>query len=149
MIVRLGGAICVAAITFACSSYSASSNGIEKEITRRPVTDVLSLRMIRVVGDLVADWKYLDERIEKVTDEIEALARADEGCQQLITVPGIGPIISSAMVAAIGSGVAFAKGRDFAAWLGLVPKQMSTPIGLPRWTYSWSQQSLFGCCTDC
>ena len=41
-----------------------------------------------------------------------------------MTIPGIGPIIASAMVAAIGSGAAFAKGRDFAAWLGLVPKQM-------------------------
>src|SRR6266404_7970905 len=46
--------------------------------------------------------------------------------RQLMTVPGIGPIIASAMVAAIGNGAAFAKGRDFAAWLGLVPKQMST-----------------------
>src|SRR5262249_54492252 len=69
---------------------------------------------------------YLDERIARVTDEIEALARADESRQRLITVPGIGPIISSAMVAAIGNGAAFAKGRDFAAWLGLVPKQIST-----------------------
>jgi Transposase IS116/IS110/IS902 family len=43
-----------------------------------------------------------------------------------MTVPGIGPIISSAMVAAIGNGGAFARGRDFSAWLGLVPKQMST-----------------------
>ena len=43
-----------------------------------------------------------------------------------MSVPGIGPIISSAMVAAIGTGEAFAKGRDFAAWLGLVPKQTST-----------------------
>ena len=43
-----------------------------------------------------------------------------------MSVPGIGPIISSAMVAAIGAGDAFTKGRDFAAWLGLVPKQMST-----------------------
>jgi transposase len=58
--------------------------------------------MISILGDLMADWKYLDERIEGVTDEIEALAQADEGCQQLITVPGIGPIISSAMVAASG-----------------------------------------------
>jgi transposase len=64
--------------------------------------------------------------LDEMTDEIEALAHADEGCQQLITVPGIGPIISSAMVAAIGNGAAFCKGRDFAAWLGLVPKQMST-----------------------
>jgi len=82
--------------------------------------------MIRIIGDLMADWTYLDERIEGVTNEIEALAQADEGCQQLITVPGIGPIISSAMVAAIGNGAAFWNGRDFAAWLGLVPKQMST-----------------------
>jgi transposase len=43
-----------------------------------------------------------------------------------MTVPGIGPIISSAIVAAIGTGDAFSKGRDFGAWLGLVPKQMST-----------------------
>ena len=89
-------------------------------------TDVLSPRMIRIIGDLMADWKNLDERIERVTDEIEALARADEGYRQLITVPGIGPIISSAMVEAICNGAAFCKGRDFAAWLGLVPKQMST-----------------------
>ena len=44
----------------------------------------------------------------------------------MMTVPGISPIIASAMVAAIGDGTAFSKGRDFAAWLGLVPKQMST-----------------------
>ena len=43
-----------------------------------------------------------------------------------MTVPGIGPIISSAMIAAIGSGAAFARGRDFSVWIGLVPKQMST-----------------------
>jgi transposase len=43
-----------------------------------------------------------------------------------MTVPGIGPIISSAMVAAIGDGAMFPKGRDFGAWLGLVPKQLST-----------------------
>lgn len=88
--------------------------------------DVLSPRMIRIVGDLMGDWAYLDERITHVTDEIEGLARNDVSCGQLMTVPGIGPIIASAMVAAIGNGAAFAKGRDFAAWLGLVPKQMST-----------------------
>jgi transposase len=47
-------------------------------------------------------------------------------CQRLMTVPGIGPIISSAMVAAIGNGAVFSKGRDFGAWLGLVPRQIST-----------------------
>jgi len=89
-------------------------------------TDVLSPRMVRIVADLASDWRQLDERIENVTDEIEALAKSDDSCRRVMTVPGIGPIISSAMVAAIGSGPAFARGRDFSAWLGLVPKQMST-----------------------
>jgi transposase len=89
-------------------------------------TDVLSPRMVRVIEDLASDWRRLDERIETLSSEIEALARDDSGCVRLMTVPGIGPIISSAMVAAIGAGDGFSKGRDFAAWLGLVPKQIST-----------------------
>ena len=88
--------------------------------------DVLSPRMIRIIEDLSGDWRHLDERIEHVTEEIEVLALGSESCRQLMTVPGIGPLIASAMVAAIANGAAFAKGRDFAAWLGLVPKQMST-----------------------
>ena len=88
--------------------------------------DVLSPRMIRIIEDLIGEWRRLDERIDHVTTEIEVLAQSNEGCRQLMTVPGIGPIIASAMVAAIGNGTAFATGRDFAAWLGLVPKQMST-----------------------
>ena len=89
-------------------------------------TNVLSPRMVRIVSDLAGDWRQLDDRIETVTDEIETLAKADDNCRRVMTVPGIGPIISSAMVAAIGNGSAFAKGRDYSAWLGLVPKQMST-----------------------
>ena len=89
-------------------------------------TDVLSPRMTRTIEDLARDWRRLDERIEGLTTEIETLARQDTGCERLMSVPGIGPIISSATVAAIGTGDVFAKGRDFAAWLGLVPKQIST-----------------------
>jgi len=70
--------------------------------------------------------RRLDERIETLSREIETIARQDTGCDRLMSVPGIGPIISSAVVAAIGSGDVFSKGRDFAAWLGLVPKQIST-----------------------
>jgi len=88
--------------------------------------DILSPRMVRVIEDLAGDWRQLDERIEGISSEIEALARQDKGCERLMSVPGIGPIISSAMVAAIGTGDAFSKGRDFGAWLGLVPKQIST-----------------------
>jgi transposase len=87
---------------------------------------VLSARMVHLIEDLAGDWRRLDERIEGLSGEIAALARQDAGCERLMSVPGIGPIISSAMVAAIGAGDTFTKGRDFAAWLGLVPKQFST-----------------------
>jgi transposase len=89
-------------------------------------SDVLSARMVRIIENLAEDWRRLDERIDQLSGEIAALARQDAGCERLMSVPGIGPIIASAMVAAIGDGAAFAKGRDFAAWLGLVPRQMST-----------------------
>jgi transposase len=88
--------------------------------------DVLSARMVQVISDLAEDWRRLDHRIDDLSNEITRLARQDAGCERLMSVPGIGPIISSAMVAAIGAGEAFSKGRDFTAWLGLVPKQIST-----------------------
>ncbi len=89
-------------------------------------SDVLSPRMLRVIEDLAGDWRRLDERIEGLSSEIAVLADQDAACKRLMTVPGVGPIISSAMVAAIGTGDVFSKGRDFGAWLGLVPKQIST-----------------------
>ena len=89
-------------------------------------SEVLSARMVLIIEGLASDWRQLDTRIEDVSAEIEDLASRDAGCERLMSIPGIGPIISSAMVAAIGTGDGFSKGRDFAAWLGLVPKQIST-----------------------
>jgi transposase len=89
-------------------------------------TDVLSPRMLHVIEDLAGDWRRLDERIDALSTEIGAIAAADPNCKRTMTVPGIGPIISSATVAAIGTGDIFSNGRDFAAWLGIVPRQMST-----------------------
>ena len=89
-------------------------------------TDVLTPRMTHMIEGLMQDWQHMDERIDAVTGEIEALVAADEACQRLMSVPGVGPIIASAMVASIGNGAAFGRGRDFGAWLGLVPRQTST-----------------------
>jgi transposase len=89
-------------------------------------TDVLSPRMVRLIEDLADDWRRLDARIDIVTSEIGAAASQDADCRRLMGAPGIGPITASAMVAAIGDGSAFARGRDFGAWLGIVPKQLST-----------------------
>jgi transposase len=88
--------------------------------------EVLSPRMVPLIEGLASDWRRLDERIESLSGQIADLASRDAGCERLMSVPGIGPLISSAMVAAIGTGDGFSKGRDFAAWLGLVPKQIST-----------------------
>ena len=62
--------------------------------------------MARILKDLAQDWRRLDDRIEAVTDEIDALSKNTELCRHLMTIPGIGPIISSAVVAAIGNGAA-------------------------------------------
>jgi hypothetical protein len=82
--------------------------------------------MLNLISELVQDWRRLDERIASVSSEIEALAKQDASCQRLMSIPGVGPIVSSAVVAAIGNGSGFKQGRDFAAWLGLIPKQEST-----------------------
>src|SRR5262245_49541333 len=79
-------------------------------------TGALSPRMVNLIAELVQDWGRLDERIAGVSAEIEALAEQDEGCQRVMTMPGVGPIISSAVVAAIGNGTGFTQGRDFGAW---------------------------------
>jgi transposase len=60
--------------------------------------DALSPRMVRVIEGRAGDWRRLDERIEGLSGKFEALARQDAGCERLMSVPGIGPIISSAMV---------------------------------------------------
>jgi transposase len=88
--------------------------------------EILSAHIVRLIEDFAADWQRLDERIDELSSEIKAAATEDSGCERLMTVPGIEQIISSAMVAAIGERDTFSKGRDFAAWLGLVPKQIST-----------------------
>jgi transposase len=89
-------------------------------------SDELSLRMRRLITGLQHDWIWLDERIKMITSEIKAVSETEESCRRLMTIPGIGPLISTAMVAAIGKGEAYDRGRDFAAWLGLVPRQHST-----------------------
>jgi transposase len=88
--------------------------------------DALSPMIVRLIEELCEDWRRLDIWIEDLTEEIELLANEDACCQRLMTVPGIGPTISSAIVAAVGDASGFANGRDLSAWLGLVPRQMST-----------------------
>jgi transposase len=86
----------------------------------------LSARFSRLLQQLRDEWRLLDEAIDDADQEIRTLAREDEVCERLMQVPGIGPLTATALVAAVGNGAAFAKGRDLAACLGLVPRQHST-----------------------
>ena len=83
-------------------------------------------RMRKLLDHLWQEWKTLDCDIERVSQDIEAIASQDAACQRLRQIPGVGPLVSTATVAAIGNGAAFRKGREFAAWLGLIPRQHST-----------------------
>lgn len=89
-------------------------------------TLALSSRIRSLLADMQAEWEAIDRRITAFDDEFAAFARADEPARRLATIPGIGPLIASALVAAVGEGRSFARGRDLAAWLGLVPRQVTT-----------------------
>jgi transposase len=86
----------------------------------------LTAMMRRLLADLFDDLKKLELRIADVSREIEAIAARDDRSRRLMTVPGIGPLTATAIVAAAGDGRQFRRARDMAAWLGLVPREHST-----------------------
>lgn len=83
-----------------------------------------TLRFLLV--ELKQELEQLAEHIEQAEMLIERAAQQSEACQRLDAIPGIGPLTATALVAAIGNGGAFRKGREFAAWVGLVPREHST-----------------------
>ncbi len=85
-----------------------------------------SARLCGLLRELKQEWDELDRRIEQTTVELQCIAKQDDACHRLMEVPGVGPLVSTALVAAIGNGATFRKGRDLSAWLGLVPRQHST-----------------------
>jgi len=88
--------------------------------------NLLSPRMRTLLLELRDEWAKLEEQIDTANREFAEVAKEDDGCRRLLTIPGIGPLTATALIAAIGNGGAFHKSRDLAAWLGLVPRQHST-----------------------
>jgi transposase len=86
----------------------------------------LTPRMRTLLDRLWVEWRQLDYDVETASQDIERIAAEDENCRRLRQIPGVGPLMATATVAAIGNGAAFHRGREFAAWLGLVPRQHST-----------------------
>ena len=86
----------------------------------------LTPRMRNLLALLWNEWKDLEQQVVDLNHEVELIASSDAACLRLRQIPGIGPLVATAIVASIGNGAAFHKGREFAAWMGLVPKQYST-----------------------
>jgi transposase len=86
----------------------------------------LSPRMIVLVADARKQWAELDRRISAFDAGFVRWVKDNEEARRLTTIPGIGAIVASALVAAVGKAESFDLGRDLAAWLGLVPRQFTT-----------------------
>ena len=97
---------------------------------RRTLADLdalaLPCSLVELLRDVDAQWKQLQARIIEADCQIQTHANADEACTRLRAIIGVGPITADAVVATIGSAHSFANGRQFAAWLGLVPMQHSS-----------------------
>jgi transposase len=91
-----------------------------------PDAGALSPRMAFLLADMRTRWEELDRRIAAFDAEFVAMARADDRARRLTSIPGIGALNATALVAAVGNAATFDKGRDLAAWLGLVPRQATT-----------------------
>lgn len=95
------------------------------EIVGDPTSDIpAEARPVLVV--IAQGLQALQAQIALLDREIAARAKADPVAQRLMTVPGIGPVIATALVALAPAASTFRRGRDFAAWLGLVPQQHSS-----------------------
>jgi len=89
-------------------------------------TDKLTTCGQEMFRKLLEEFASLEEQIAYYQEKLESLAATHPECQRLMTIPGIGPITATALLAAVGDVGVFKNGRQFAAWLGLVPKQHST-----------------------
>ncbi len=86
----------------------------------------LTARGRAIFEHLYAEWRALEERLAYDNEQLEAICQAHPVCQRLLTIPGIGPLTATALVAAVNDATHFKNGRQLAAWLGLVPRQHST-----------------------
>ena len=96
------------------------------ELSAESDGDGVGPRVRLLLDDMLDQWRGLDRRIEALDDEFAAMARNDPAARRLATIPGVGVLNATALVAAIGDGRTFSRGRDLSAWLGLVPRQATT-----------------------
>ena len=99
----------------------------------RALPDILADPALRLagsfrvlLGQMQLELEQLSARIEQMDAVIQETAKDNQACQRLTAIPGIGPVTATALVAAIGNGAGFRRGKDLAAWVGMVPREYST-----------------------
>ncbi len=92
------------------------------DVLENAEADLTPMMMRNLVNVLWSEWKLIEQQLDELNDELERICAADAGCARIRQI---------AIVAAIGNGAAFRKGREFAAWLGIVPRHYSTGARRP------------------
>jgi transposase len=79
-----------------------------------------------LLAQLKLELEQLAARIEEMDRVIQKMAKENEACQRLTEIPGVGPVAATALIASVGNGSTFQKGRNRSAWMGIVPREYST-----------------------
>jgi transposase len=85
----------------------------------------------QLLASLLAMFQQTEAALEELTEYLRRLGRESHVCRRLQTVPGVGPLVATALVSAVGNASTFRSSRDLSAWIGLVPRQHTTG-GKPR-----------------
>jgi transposase len=96
------------------------------EILADPERHSLSGLFREALQEIAERLRFLDERVGAYDDRIERVFKEDERCRRLAKIEGVGPLVATAVVAAVGNASEFKSGRELSAWLGLVPRQHSS-----------------------
>ncbi len=86
----------------------------------------LSMTARFAFNDLYEELIELDKRVDAIKKRINAVSKENHHCKRLMTIPGVGPMVATAVISMLGDAHQFKNGREFAAFLGLVPRQYST-----------------------
>lgn len=110
--------------------FAAGRMKFESALDKLPTEadEVLSPRIRDLVIELRDEWRMLDKKIEALNAEFVSLARQNSAMRRLTSIPGIGVLNATALVAAIGDAGSFKHARDLGAWLGDLPLRISSRI---------------------
>jgi transposase len=113
------------------------------EILADPQRHGLSGLFRETLQEMAERLRFLDQHMAAYEDRIERVSKQDERCKRLAKIEGVGPLVATAVVAAVGNASEFKNGRELSAWLGLVLRQHSSGNRSQLLRISQTRRSLF------